>query len=168
MKLLLALLMLSFITTKSYSQILKITDSIPVTINCIEYGYILKNEQQKSIKSDAFARFEVTLYATNKCTCTKLYVDRPSTGFGESPNLLARFDITNANGKRLTSKNGKLTVLDFNVPVKVLENGVEVNRTVKAGYILRSNETIRTNIIVLVPIGEKPTITVQPNYIPEM
>ena len=48
------------------------------------------------------------------------------------------------------------------------ENRKEVTRTVKAGYIFRNGETLKTNIIVLVPKGERPVIQCTVNNLPEL
>ena len=51
---------------------------------------------------------------------------------------------------------------------KVTEGGKEVTRSVKAGYIFRNSETLKTNIIVLVPMGERPRISFTSNNLPEL
>ena len=140
------------------------TEKAPANVNGIEYGYIVKNEQTKSASKEEFSRFEITLYATNKSGCTKLYADRPQDASGVNINTLVTFTCTNANGKRLTAKNGKLNVKDFNIRSKV--NGVDVQ--VKAGYIFRNGETIKNNIIVLVPLNEKPVFQAMAEYLPEL
>ena len=78
------------------------------------------------------------------------------------------FNCTNANGKRLTAKSGTVKARDFYVNAKVQENGKEVTRTVKAGYIFRNGETLKNNIIVLVPKGERPVIQCTVNNLPEL
>ena len=140
------------------------TEKSPANVNGVEYGYIVKNEQTKSASKEEFSRFEITLYATNKSGCTKLYADRPQDASGVNINTLVTFTCTNANGKRLTAKNGKLNVKDFNVRARV--NGVDVQ--VKAGYIFRNGETIRNSIIVLVPLNEKPVFQAMVEYLPEL
>ena len=150
------------------AQITKLEENTPVISNNIEYGYVIKNVQQKNIKDDSYSRYEVTIYASNKSGCTKLYADRVPSSITDQVNLLATFDIINANGRRLTAKSVKITVPEFYVTVKVDENGKEITKQTKAGYILRNGESIRTSIIVLVPLGEKPNITVAPNFITEL
>jgi hypothetical protein len=44
----------------------------------------------------------------------------------------------------------------------------EVTKAVKAGYIFRNGETLKTNIIVLVPKGERPVIQCTVNNLPEL
>ena len=148
----------------SFSQNVEMGEKTPANINGVEYGYIVKNEQTKSASKEEFSRFEITLYATNKSGCTKLYADRPQDASGVNINTLVTFTCTNANGKRLTAKNGKLNVKDFNVRARV--NGVDVQ--VKAGYIFRNGETIRNSIIVLVPLNEKPVFQAMVEYLPEL
>ena len=141
---------------------LDIKEKEPVLSNGIEYGYIIKNEQSKSISKEEYSRFEITLYATNKSGCTKLYAE--TTNSTTENNVICNFNCSNANGKRLTSKGGGVIARVFNVNVKILDK----NTMIKAGYILRNGETVRNNIIVLVPKGERPLISCTVNYLQEL
>ena len=153
---------------QSTAQMTDLEEKKPETIDGIEYGYFIKNEQVKNVKDEEYSRFEITLYATNKSGCTKLYAEKVSVLSSESPNLIVSFNCTNANGKRLTAKSGTVKARDFYVNAKVQENGKEVTRTVKAGYIFRNGETLKNNIIVLVPKGERPVIQCTVNNLPEL
>ena len=140
----------------------------PVTIDGIEYGYIIKNEQTKNTKGEEYGRFEITLYATNNSGCTRLYAESPNLFLSDAANLLATYNCINANGKRLTAKSGTVKARDFNVNVKVKEGDKEVTRLAKAGYMFRNGETLKTNIIVLLPLNERPVINFSPNSLPEL
>ena len=152
----------------SFSQIADVNEKKPAIIDGIEYGYYIKNEQTKSVKDEEYGRFEITLYATNKSGCTKIYAEKITVLSSESSSLIASFNCTNANGKRLTAKSGTIKARDFYVNAKVQENGKEITRAVKAGYIFRNSETLQTNIIVLVPKGERPVIQCTSNNLPEL
>lgn len=155
---------LLFFVQHSRAQMEDITEKKPVLVNGIEYGYTVRNEQTKEAKGEEFSRFEITLYATNKSGCTRLFANSTYSLSSEANNILATFDCTNANGKRLTSKTGTVRARDFNVSVKVKnKDDKEVSQSVKAGYIFRDGETLRSNIIVLVPLGQKPTLTFTAN-----
>ena len=146
----------------------------PTTLDGIEYGYTIRNEQTKTAKGEEYARFEITLYATNKSGCTKLYADRVALLSEETANLIATYYCSNANGKRLTAKSGMVKARDFYVNAKLTEEvkdskvGKEVIRSVKAGYIFRNGETLKNNIIVLVPLRDRPQIKLTTNYLPEL
>jgi hypothetical protein len=157
-----------FSTVQSIAQITDLEEKKPETINGIEYGYFIKNEQVKNVKDEEYSRFEITLYATNKSGCTKLYAEKVSVLSSETPNLIVSFNCTNANGKRLTAKSGTVKARDFYVNAKVQENGKEVTKAVKAGYIFRNGETLKNNIIVLVPKGERPVMQCTVNNLPEL
>jgi len=150
------------------AQVTNLDENKPTIIDGIEYGYVVKNEQTKSAKGEEYSRFEVTLYATNKSGCTKLYAERTGLFSSESPNILATYNSTNANGKRLTSKSGTVKARDFYINAKVTDNGKEVTQSVKAGYIFRNNETVRNNIIVLVPKDTRPMMSCTVNVLPEL
>jgi ATP-dependent protease Clp ATPase subunit len=151
-----------FLSLISAAQVMDVDDKKPATLNGIEYGYIIKNEQIKSASNEEFSRFEITLYATNKSGCTKLYADRISQD--GKPNVIATFYCNNANGKRLTAKGGDVSAKEFDVPVKVNDKTTNI----KAGYIFRNGETVRNNIIVLIPKGDKPAMQCTVNYLPEL
>ena len=152
------LIIVLFCNAVAFAQANDIDEKKPATVNGIEYGYYIKNEQTKSVKDEEYGRFEITLYATNKSGRTKLFADRTTISSSESLNLIASFNCTNANGKRLTAKSGTVKAREFYVNAKVQENGKDVTKSVKAGYIFRNGETLKTNIIVLVPKGERPVI----------
>src|SRR6201986_430369 len=96
--------LLSFST--AFCQIADLTEKKPVTYDGIEYGYLIKNEQTKTAKGEEYSRFEITLFATNKSGCRKLYAQRTTYRTDDYANLLATFNCSNANGKRLTAKSG--------------------------------------------------------------
>lgn len=152
----------------SFSQIADVDEKKPAMIDGIEYGYYIKNEQTKSVKDEEYGRFAITLYATNKSGCTKIYAEKITVLSSESSNLIASFNCINANGKRLTAKSGTVKARDFYVNAKVQENGKEITRAVKAGYIFRNGESLKTDIIVLVPKGERPVIQCTTNNLPEL
>lgn len=162
------LLVTLIIFRSTQAQLIDLEEKKPVTIDGIEYGYIIKNEQTKAAKGEEYGRFEITLYATNKSGCTRLFADRSSTYSSDAANLLATFNCVNANGKRLTAKSGMVKARDFNVNVKMKEGDKDVNRWVKAGYMFRNGETLKTNIIILVPLNERPVINCSPNALPEL
>jgi hypothetical protein len=149
-------------------QVTELEENKVEMLNGIEYGYYIKNEQQKNIKDEAYSRFEITLNVSNKSGCTKIYTDRGSLQTGETASLLATFNCVNANGKRLTAKGGSIKAKEFYINAKVQENGKEVTRAAKAGYIFRNNETLTANIIVLVPNGERPKMQYTVNTLTEL
>lgn len=156
-----------FCSLQAFSQMNDLEEKKPVITDGIEYGYFIKNEQVKSVKDEEYGRFEITLYATNKSGCTKLFAEKISVLSSESSSLIASFNCTNANGKRLTAKTGTVKARDFYINAKVQENSKEVTKAVKAGYIFRNGETLQTNIIVLVPKGERPIMQCAVNNLPE-
>ena len=141
------------------AQILDLGENAPVTENGMEYGYIIRNEQIKENKGEEYSRYEIALFIANRSGCTKLYSDRkPFSTNGETPNLLATFNVSNANGKRLTAKSGTIRAKDFYINVKVKENDKEESKSVKAGFIFRNGDILKGNIVVLVPKGDRPII----------
>lgn len=153
------------------AQVTELEEKKPETVNGVEYGYYIRNEQQKNVKEEEYSRFEITLYAVNKSGCSKIFPERSSgisSSSSESAALIATYSCLNANGKRLTSKGGSVKAKDFYVNVKIKENDKDVTRSAKAGYIFRNGETISNNIIVLVPKGERPKIQCMISSLPEL
>ena len=139
----------------------------PAAFNGIEYGFAIRNESKKDMgEKGTFNRYEVTIFASNKSGCTKLFFPK-QTIFGQQNNdLLAQFDCLNATGARLTSKGGTVRAKPFYVPyttsVKAAD-GKTVNNTVQvqAGYWLRNGETVSSDLILIVPGGEVPRLKVR-------
>ncbi|MBA2250625.1 MAG: ABC transporter permease [Chitinophagaceae bacterium] len=172
-KYLFASIILILLSLSSFSQVFDLEEKKPAVDNGIEYGYVIKNEQSKTASKEEFSRFEITIYATNKSGCTKLYADRSDLPTAENVNVLAVFSCKNANGKRLTAKGGNVVARDFYVTVKTNEKNAEgktITRSAstKAGFIFRNGNTVKANIIVIVAKGESPAMTCAVNYLPEL
>ena len=76
---------------QSFAQMADLEEKKPETVNGIEYGYYIKNEQTKSVKDEEYGRFEITLYAINKTGCTKIYAEKTTPFFwpdaqGQTPS----------------------------------------------------------------------------------
>lgn len=143
-----------------------ITESQPAVFNGVEYGFSVRNESKKEVGGKPFNRYEVTIFATNKSSCTKLFFPK-QTLFGQQNNdLLAQFDCLNATGARLTAKNGSVRAKPFFVPyttsTKTADNKTVTNTVqVQAGYWLRNGETVASDLILIVPDGEAPRLKVR-------
>ncbi|MES2849802.1 MAG: hypothetical protein V4685_12150 [Bacteroidota bacterium] len=149
-----------FLCLQSKAQTFDIEEKTPYADNGFEYGYIIKNEQIKKAGDEEYNRYEITFYITNKSGCTKIYEDRSysSSSSYSSAVQLATFNCQNANGKRFTSKSINIAAKEFYINVKKKVDGKTVTENVKAGYIFRKGETLKSNAIVLVPKGERPVI----------
>ena len=88
----------------AFAQVVNLDENKPTAIDGIEYGYIVKNEQSKTAKGEEYSRFEITLYATNRSGCTKLYSNRTAFLSDESPNLISTYNCTNANGEKVYTR----------------------------------------------------------------
>jgi hypothetical protein len=84
-----------------YSQAAtKLTEEEPVEIDGIQYGYNIKNEGTKEAGGKEMSRYEITLYATNKSSCLKLFLFERRNAFSNVATAvddLAKFDCKNAN-----------------------------------------------------------------------
>ncbi len=139
----------------------------PVAMNGIEYGYTIRNESKKDVGGKGvFSRYEVTLYVTNHSGCSKLMLPRQTFTGLQYQDLLAEFDCLNATGMRLTSKSGTLRANEFYVPYSTSTKGpdgkmVTTSVQVRVGNIVRNGETVTSNVIFIVPEGERPALRVR-------
>jgi hypothetical protein len=140
------------------AQSFEINENKPVEKNGFEYGWIIKNEQLKTAGGEEYSRYELSLYVANKSGCSKIYADPVKVFSYDEHNILATFNCVNANGKRFTSKSGAIKAKDFYIAVKRTINKKDTVENIKAGYIFRNGEMFATNIIILVPKGERPVI----------
>lgn len=146
-------------------QAVSIEENQPANYDGLVCGFNIRNESTIEISKENYNRFELTVYLTNQSGCPKIVLlndsFRNSFGILNDPAVFAIFDCQNATGKRLTSKSATVRANQFFVPVRISEKGAdgkEIIRTVNAhaGFILRNGETIASNIIVIVPEGERP------------
>ena len=147
-----------FLSFSAAAQTFDIEEKTPYTDNGFEYGFIVKNEQIKKAGDEEYSRYEITFFISNKSGCNKIYEEKVSSYSYDNPNLLATFNCRNANGKRFTSKSGSVKAKELYINVKKKEGDKDVTERVKAGYIFRNGETLRDNVIVIVPKGERPQI----------
>jgi hypothetical protein len=165
----LATLVSVFFALNAKAQLIDLEEKQVVTQNGFEYGYLINNEQTKSVKGDQYSRYEITLFITNKTGCTKLITDKEKFSISEvDPNKLAFFDCLNATGKRFTTKRASVDAKDFFVRTKIKIGDKEETKSVKVGYIFRNGETVRNNIVVIVPLNERPKITCNINSLMEL
>ncbi len=155
--------------SNAFAQLIDLQEKQTVTENGFEYGYLIKNEQTKSVKGDEYSRYEITLFITNKSGCTKLYENREKSMITErGGNKLAIFDCLNATGKRLTAKTASVDAKDFYASAKFKIGDKEETRNAKVGFVFRNGETLRNNIIVIVPLNERPKISCNINSLLEL
>ena len=166
-KILVGMLMLGLFTN---AQTFNVAEKTPVIQDGIEYGYQIRSEQIKEAGGEEYSRFEISFYITNKSGCHRYFALPAGSYTNYNHQLLASFNISNANGKRLTSKNAQIRAREFYTPVKMKEriDGKDKERTetVHVGYIFRDAETLRDQVIVLVPKGERPQVTCTANHPP--
>lgn len=145
-------------------------ENVPVEQNGLSYGYRIRNEKVKEVKDENYSRYEIEVYVTNNSGCPKVLLFRDinmggsSMGVGSSPQTVAFFDCLNATGKRLTAKNQNVDARIFRLPHRIQETGADgktITRYAEAevGYGIRNGETVVANMIVIVPLGQRPSFT---------
>jgi hypothetical protein len=159
------LLLPSMIFSCFAQQAIGIEENQPANYDGLVCGFNIRNERVMEISKENFNRFELTVYLTNQSGCPKIILlnDTFRNAFGgvNDPATFAIFDCQNATGKRLTSKSATVRANQFFIPVRFPEKGPDGKETIRtvnthAGFILRNGETISSDIIVIVPEGERP------------
>jgi uncharacterized protein YpmB len=168
-KLLLAAILLLFRFTSGAQQTFDLKENETILNNDLDYGYSITNEKNKEVKGENYDRFEMEIFITNKSGCLKLIPLRANNlGQADSDESykLALFNIKNATGKRLTAKSGTLEAKPWYTLVKL--NGATVLTQALVGYGVKPGQQINKKIIVIVPKGERPVVTVKTNYLPQV
>jgi len=172
MKKLAALFILSLPCLFGVSQIVDLQENVSYQNNGLEYGYYITNERSKEVKGDDYERYEINFYVTNKSGCIKLIPLKAASGNKTSDDdvVLAEFNCKNATGKRLTAKSGKVGAQPWHTQVRVYDESTSKYRLINAqvGYAIRNGQTYSNRVIVIVPKGERPRITVRAVYFPEI
>ncbi len=166
--------LLFFYIGGSAQQVVNLEEGKPYLYNGLEYSYYISNESSKEVKGEDYERYEVNLVVTNTSGCLKLIPFKSGwTGSTSSEDdvMIAEFNCTNANGKRLTSKKGTLSAKPWYSSVRVPdETTKDKYKTINAqvGYALRNGQTVTNKIVVIVPKGERPKVNCRIIYLPEV
>lgn len=161
------LLILSMINSHS-QQTIQVTDSMPAILEGLKAGYDITGTSEKEVgnKGD-FGRFKIHFYITNTSSQAKVILHKPNSnifGSGTSPDI-AQFKCLNATGARMTSKEFTLQAKPCIIDALVEETdpagkAVQNKKLANIGYWIRPGETIASNTIVIVPLNEKPHVSV--------
>jgi hypothetical protein len=147
----------------------EITDSVPVTYNGLKAGYEIKDETEKSVgKKGDFSRYKIKFYLTNTSTEAKImYRNLDFRGHsGPIANNIALFKCLNATGARLTNKMAMMELQPCKMEANVEDkecgtDKVVINkRIVDIGYWIKPGETVSKTYPMIVPLNEKPKVTV--------
>ena len=152
-----------------------VSDSLPISIDGITYGYTIRNVSTREVSGNNYSRYEVTLYAKNNSNCMRMFLYQQRSLFGTNATAnddIARFDCVNATGARLTSKSGTVNAMPFyttgRARIKDCADGKEKTQDIRVqiGFALKPNEVVTNNLIFITPLGEKPQIQVTPAFNP--
>jgi hypothetical protein len=164
MKALFTIVLLACATLAQSQEVFEVIEDKPTAQNGIEYSYTIRNERTE----ESYSRYEVTIMAQNKSGCPLIYFkkagDELNSIFEGDPSAIARFECMNATGKRLTSKGANVKAKAFKVPFT--QNGTTTQ--IEGGYLLKNGSKVSTDLIVIVPKGEKPKFKVRIQNFSEM
>lgn len=153
----------------SAQQVLDVTDSTPVTANGLKAGYTIESESEKQVgKNGDFSRFKIKFWLTNTTTEARIMYRNLSFAGHAGPinNSVALFKCLNATGARLTNKMAsmELQVCRIEAMVDEKECGtdkiIQVKKMADIGYWIRPGETVFKTYPIIVPLNEKPKVTV--------
>lgn len=165
--------LLTFYTAFLHSQqVVDLEENATYKYNELEYGFYISNEQSKEVKGEDYDRFELNLFVRNSSGCVKVIPFKVGiTQSSDEDITIAEFMCRNATGKRLTAKSGKILAKPWYTLVKINdEKATDKYKFVnaEAGHAIGNGQTLKTEIIVIVPKGERPKIACTIIYFPEM
>ncbi len=150
-------------------QAYPVTDSMRQTVEGLTAGYNIVNAKEKEVgnKGD-FSRYSINFYVTNSSNEAKIILNKQGFNLlgSDVSSGLVQFRCINATGARLTSKElslqAKPCMLQVSVDDKDCSTGkiTQSKRPAQVGYWIRPGETIAGNTVVIVPLNEKPNVTV--------
>ena len=149
-------------------QAYPVTDTQPVLINGFNIGYAIKSTEVKAVGDKGnFSRYAIKFYVTNTTNQPFIipYRDGPNHP-GNVSALLAKFNILNATGARLTSNVALINAVPYNETRMVDEKDphtrkiVKVQHMVQTGYWVQAGQTISADEIVIVPLNQLPDVQV--------
>jgi len=150
-------------------QTFKVTDTTPVTYNGLKAGYSIKDESEKSVgKKGDFSRYKIYFYLTNTGAEAKImYRNLDFQGHsGPINNNMALFKCANATGARFTNKMASMELQPCKIEALVEDKEcgtdkiIQNKRLVDIGYWIKPGETVSKTYPMIVPLNEKPDITV--------
>lgn len=165
-------LSVSFFSAAAFcQQAFPVTDSLPYETNGLRMGFTIKGASEKEVGDKGnFSRYSIKFYVTNISDEAKIILYKQGFTFSKDPSLLAQFNCLNATGARFTTKESLLQASDCSVVANVDDKDcssgktVQNKRLVQIGYWIKAGETISNSGIVIVPLNEKPNMTVTPLY----
>lgn len=150
-------------------QVLPVTDSVPAINEGLKAGYEIAGTSEKEVGDKGnFSRYKMRFYVVNTSSQAKLILLKPTNSLFSStvsPELV-RFKCSNATGARLTNKDATISAKACIVDALVDEVDASSGKTVPTkkqaniGYWIKPGETISSNCIMIVPLNERPNVSV--------
>jgi len=150
-------------------QVFPVSDSMPAVNEGLKAGYEITGASEKEVGDKGnFSRYKIRFYVINTSNQAKLILLKPSNSLFSStvsPELV-RFKCNNATGARMTNKEAALSaktcIVDAMVDAPDGSSGktVQQKKPANIGYWIKPGETISSNTIMIVPLNEKPSMTV--------
>ncbi len=170
-KIILSLFVSTLFSAAIAQQAFPVTDSMPYEINGLRMGYSIKSVSEKEVGDKGnFSRYSIKFYVTNVSTEAKIILYSQGLTFLKDQSLLAQFNCLNATGARFTTKESLLQANACTVTATVddkdcaIGKTVQNKRSVQIGYWVKAGQTISNSGIVIVPLNERPNMTVTPLY----
>ncbi len=154
-------------TFAQQTQVIPVSESLPITVNGLQAGYTIKETEPDS-KKDNQVKYKIYFYLTNTTSEAKIMYKKQ--GFmghlGPLSNVIALFKCDNATGARMTNKTAsmELQVCKIEALVDDIDCGtgkpVQNKKLVDIGFWIKPGETVSKTFPLYVPVNEKPNITI--------
>ena len=142
-------------------------DSQTIALEGVEFGYSIVNQHPKMVDSVEFNACNIEWYITNKERFSKVFI---LEAYNKSTDIdidftrkicLGRIQVSNAIARNAKEKFSEI-LQDPNMMIEVFRKNFIVRRKNKLeAYNLQPGETLTSDLTVMVPKGQKPSISLQ-------
>ena len=155
--------------TSSFAQTADFKEGQPLVIEGVEFIYTVGIEDVRTIDGAQYSFFNVDWYITNKGKFSKIFLL-------EKSNIVANpeFDVTKKaylgkihviNGLQLeTTKKFDVISAESNMELIFYKQRklIGSKKDIHEGFNLQSGQSLVSNIVVAVPKGQRPIVSMQP------
>jgi hypothetical protein len=140
----------------------------PMTIEGVEFLYTLGVEDVKTIEGNTYSFFTLDWYITNKGKFSKIFllekerkVENPEFDMSTEA-FLGKIHVVNALPLQATKKFDVIKAGANTQIVAFSKRLLGNKRNLQEGFNLQSGQTLSSNLIVAVPKGQRPVVSLLP------
>ncbi|WEK35041.1 MAG: hypothetical protein P0Y53_21340 [Candidatus Pseudobacter hemicellulosilyticus] len=167
MKTFLLLLLLCCARTGFAQSFLDFKEAQVLALEGVEFGYAVVNQTPRTVDGVEYTACNIEWYVTNKERFSKVFLlDAYSKSTDATVDLtkkvcLGRLHVSNAIGTSTKDRFSDI-LMDANMVIEVFRKVLVVKKKNKLeGFNLQPGETLSQSMTVVLPKGQKPTVSLQ-------